>query len=81
MHSLAQLQVQELKRAREEREENGKARGWGFYVQRLLVLVLVFICAFAAVWVVNEVNYRGGLPTIRFIRRYIYIPHARTAIR
>lgn len=69
--SLVALRAQELKKIREDNENRKKTPRWKSMVHKFLVLVVVFVAAFAAVWVVNEVNYRGGLPYVKMFRGYV----------
>ncbi|KFY81498.1 hypothetical protein V500_11350, partial [Pseudogymnoascus sp. VKM F-4518 (FW-2643)] len=66
--SLVALRVQELKKVQEENEKKKKTPAWKRMVYEFLVLLVVLVAACAVVWVVNEVNYRGGLPYVTMFR-------------
>ncbi|OBT77490.1 hypothetical protein VF21_05204 [Pseudogymnoascus sp. 05NY08] len=70
--SLVALRVQELKKAVEENEKKRETPRWIRFLKKLLILILLFATAFATVWVVNEVHYRGGLPYVKLFRGYVF---------
>ncbi|OBT44076.1 hypothetical protein VE00_04510 [Pseudogymnoascus sp. WSF 3629] len=66
--SLVALRVQELKKAAADNEKKRETPRWLSFMKKFLVLLLLFVAAFATVWVVNEVHYRGGLPYLKLFR-------------
>ncbi|KAL5349123.1 hypothetical protein ACLOAV_005411 [Pseudogymnoascus australis] len=70
--SLVALRVQELRQKQEDIEKTLETPRWKSMLQKLLVLVAIFVCAVATVWVINEVNYRGGIPYVKLFRGYVY---------
>ncbi|KFX99421.1 hypothetical protein O988_03861 [Pseudogymnoascus sp. VKM F-3808] len=72
--SLAALRVQELKKIAEDNEKKKETPLWKSFMTKFIMAVLLFVAAFATVWVVNEVHYRQGLPFIKFVRGHVAIP-------
>ncbi|KFY63588.1 hypothetical protein V496_03896 [Pseudogymnoascus sp. VKM F-4515 (FW-2607)] len=66
--SLVALCVQELRQKQEDIEKTLETPRWKSMLQNFLVLVAIFVCAVATVWVINEVNYRGGIPYVKLFR-------------
>jgi hypothetical protein len=65
------LRVQELKKVAADNEKKRETPRWLSFMKKFLVLLLLFVAAFATVWVVNEVHYRGGLPYVKLFRGYV----------
>ncbi|OBT90366.1 hypothetical protein VE02_00698 [Pseudogymnoascus sp. 03VT05] len=66
--SLVALRVQELKKVAEDDEKKRATPRWISFLKIFLIFILLFVAAFAAVWVVNEVHYRGELPYVKLFR-------------
>ncbi|KFY24040.1 hypothetical protein V493_05487 [Pseudogymnoascus sp. VKM F-4281 (FW-2241)] len=69
--SLVALGVRELRKVAEDNEKKRETPRWRNLLHNFVVLVVVFLCAVATVWVINEVHYRSGLPHVNILRGYV----------